>query len=174
MKYTPNSGYIFYMISKNYFWGCAVLGMHDAIVSTTGLVVGLVFADAHQYVILLTGVIAAVAAGLSMTASEYLANRAADTSDIALRCGIATGVSYVFTAAMILMPFVFVTNSFVAMGLSYFVAVSIIFFFNYVKSRLSHTKFWPSFLEMFFICFGVTLVAFLIGEGAKLFLGIEI
>ena len=98
------------MVFKNYFWGSAVLGMHDAIVSTVGLVVGLVFADATQYAILLTGIIAAVAAGLSMTASEYLSARAAGNSDIAIKCGIATGAMYLFTAAMVLMPFLFVKN----------------------------------------------------------------
>lgn len=121
------------MKMKNCFWGCAVLGMHDAIVSTIGLVVGLVSADATQYVILLTGVIAAVAAGLSMTASEYLATRADGRLDVARYCGAATGVAYIFTAAMVLMPFVFIANSVLAMLLSYFVAIAIIFFFNYVK-----------------------------------------
>ena len=159
---------------KNYFWGCAVLGMHDAIVSTIGLIVGLVSASANQHVILLTGVIAAVAAGLSMTASEYLATRADGKSDVARHCGLATGAAYVFTAAMVLMPFIFINNTIVAMLFSYFVAVSIIFFFNYVKSKLSRTAFWPHFTEMLIICIIVTFLAFLIGEGAKFLWGIEI
>lgn len=163
------------MMKNNYsFWGCAVLGMHDAIVSTTGLVVGLVFADAGQYTILLTGIIASVAAGLSMTASEYLANRASDNSDIALRCGLSTGASYLFTAGMLVVPFLFISNTYVAMVMTYVVAVSVIFFFNYVKSRLCHQKFWPKFIEMITICAIVTIAAFLIGEGAKLFFGIHI
>ena len=163
-----------YMKMKNYFWGCAVLGMHDAIVSTIGLVVGLVSADATQYVILLTGVIAAVAAGLSMTASEYLATRADGRLDVARYCGAATGVVYIFTAAMVLMPFVFIANSVLAMLLSYFVAIAIIFFFNYMKSKLSGERFWPHFTEMLIICVVVTLAAFLIGECAKVLWGIEI
>ena len=155
-----------YMKMKNYFWGCAVLGMHDAIVSTIGLVVGLVSADATQYVILLTGVIAAVAAGLSTRADGRL--------DVARYCGAATGVVYIFTAAMVLMPFVFIANSVLAMLLSYFVAIAIIFFFNYMKSKLSGERFWPHFTEMLIICVVVTLAAFLIGECAKVLWGIEI
>lgn len=159
---------------KNYFWGCAVLGMHDAIVSTIGLVVGLVSASATQHVILLTGVIAGVAAGLSMTASEYLATRVDGNIDVARHCGLATGAAYIFTTSMVLMPFVFISNTVVAMLASYFVAVSVIFFFNYVKSRLSRTRFWPHFIEMLTICAIVTFAAFLIGEGAKILWGIEI
>ena len=162
------------MAFKNYFWGSAVLGMHDAIVSTVGLVVGLVFADATQYAILLTGIIAAVAAGLSMTASEYLAARAGGNADIAIKCGIATGAMYLFTAAMVLMPFLFVKNSYFAMGLSYFVVISIIFFFNYVRARICREKFWPRFIEMLSICVIVTIAAFIIGECAKICFGIHI
>lgn len=148
--------------------------MHDAIVSTTGLVVGLVFASAHQYTILLTGIIASVAAGLSMSASEYLANKANGNADVAVKSGLATGCTYLFTASMILMPFLFIQNTFIALGMSYLVAVSVIFFFNYVKSRLCRDSFWPHFLEMLTVCVLVTLAAFFIGEGAKLFFGIEI
>ena len=156
------------------FWGCAVLGMHDAIVSTTGLVVGLVFAAAGQYAVLLTAIIASVAAALSMTASEYLATRADGDGEIAILRGIATGAAYMFTAGMVLCPFLFIKNSFVAMGMTYVVAISVIWFFNYVKSKLCHEKFWKNFIEMLCICAIVTTAAFLIGEGARIFFGVEI
>lgn len=162
------------MVNNYSFWGCAVLGMHDAIVSTTGLVVGLVFAAAGQYAILLTAIIASVAAGLSMTASEYLSVRAGDSQKAALRCGIATGAAYLCTAAMLALPFLFISNTFVALGMTYLTAVAIIFFFNFVKSKLSNTDFWKSFWEMLIICVCVTVAAFLIGETAKLFFNVKI
>ncbi|MBO7509355.1 MAG: VIT1/CCC1 transporter family protein [Alphaproteobacteria bacterium] len=163
------------MANNNYsFWGCAVLGMHDAIVSTTGLVVGLVFAAAGRYAILLTAIIASVAAGLSMTASEYLAVRAGGNARTAMRCGIATGAAYLFTAGMLVVPFLFITNTFVALAMTYITAVSVIFFFNFVKSHICHERFWPRFVEMISICAIVTFAAFIIGECAKLFFGVEI
>ena len=162
-------------MANNYsFWGCAVLGMHDAIVSTTGLVVGLVFADAGQYAVLLTAIIASVAAGLSMTASEYLARHADGLPKIALRCGIATGAAYLFTATLLALPFLCISNTFVALGMTYFTAVAIIFFFNFIKSKLSGTGFWKNFWEMLIICASVSIAAFLIGECAKLFFNVEI
>ena len=50
-----------------------VLGMHDALVSLTGMIGGLTFALAERRLIVLTAIIASVAAGLSMAASNYLA-----------------------------------------------------------------------------------------------------
>ena len=159
---------------KNYFWRSIILGMHDALVSTLGLITGLVFASAEHSVVVLTGVIASVAAGLSMAASEYLAARTNGDTDFAIWQGLATGAAYVFTAGMLLVPFIFIVNPFLALGMTYVVAISVIFFFNYVKSHLCHEDFWPRFFEMLTICGVVTVSAFLIGEAAKFFFGVEI
>ena len=162
------------MENQDSVWSSLVLGMHDALVSTLGLVVGLAFVAASQYVIILTGIIAATSAGLSMMASEYLSQRADGNMRGAMRRGIMTGVSYVFTAAMILVPFLFVSNIPTAVVMTYVMAVSIIFFFNYVKSKLNGQRFWSAFIEMALVCFIVTMASFIIGEGAKLFFGIQI
>ena len=155
-------------------WSSLVLGMHDALVSTLGLVVGLAFANATQYIIVLTGIIAAASAGLSMMASEYLSQKADGNMRGATKRGIMTGVAYVFTACMVLVPFLFISNMVVAVIMTYIVAISVIFFFNYVKSKLNGKRFWPAFFEMMLVCFVVTMASFIIGEAAKIFLGITI
>ena len=171
----PKWGYIFCMvIVEDSVWSSLVLGMHDALVSTLGLVVGLAFADATQYIIVLTGIIAASAAGLSMMASEYLSQKAGGNMRNAFRRGIMTGVAYVFTAAMLLVPFLFISNTVIGVLMTYVVATSIIFFFNYLKSKLNGQRFWPAFFEMMMVCFVVTMASFIIGEGAKLFFGVTI
>jgi len=162
------------MQTKDSFWSSLVLGMHDALVSTLGLVVGLAFADATQYVIVLTGTIAAVTAGLSMMASEYLSQKAGGNARGATVRGLMTGAAYVATAGMLLIPFVFTPNTIIATIMTYVVAVAIIFFFNFLKSKLNAQNFWPAFIEMLAVCFLVTFAAFLIGEGAKVFFGVEI
>ena len=111
------------MRTENFFWGSIVLGMHDALVSTLGLIAGLVFANAGRYVIILTGIIACVAAALSMAASEYLAQKANGNIGDALPRGLATGATYISTAVLLLLPFVFIGNTFIAMGMMYVVAV---------------------------------------------------
>lgn len=155
-------------------WASLVLGMHDALVSTLGLITGLVFANATQYIIVLTGLIAAASAGLSMTASEYLSQKAGGNSRTALWRGIMTGVAYMFSALMLLVPFIFIENSFIAITMTFVVGVSIIFMFNYLRSVLMGVRLWPSFIEMLIICAIVTFVAFAIGECAKIFFGIVI
>ena len=66
------------MMRKNNFnsAGAIVLGMHDALVSLTGLIAGLAVAMADRYAIILTAIIASITASLSMAASNYLAVRA--------------------------------------------------------------------------------------------------
>lgn len=168
-------GYILYVMKvEDYVWSSLVLGMHDALVSTLGLVVGLSFADATQYIIVLTGLIASVAAGLSMMASEYLSQKAGGNMRGAFRRGIMTGAAYVFTAAMLLVPFLFISNTLIAVIMTYVVATSIIFFFNYLKSKLNGQRFWAAFFEMMMVCFVVTMASFIIGEGAKVLFGIVI
>lgn len=171
----PIWGYIFCVMKiENSVWSSLVLGMHDALVSTLGLIVGLAFADATQYIIVLTGLIASVAAGLSMMASEYLSQKAGGNMRGAAVRGVMTGAAYVFTAAMLLMPFLFISNMVVGVIMTYVVATSIIFFFNYLKSKLNGQRFWPAFFEMMMVCFVVTLASFIIGECAKIFFGIVI
>ncbi len=155
-------------------WSSLVLGMHDALVSTLGLVTGLAFADATQYIIILTGIIAAVSAGLSMTASEYLSQKAGGNSTTAMWRGVMTGIAYVFTSALLLVPFVLFRNPFVAVSATYIVGVAIIFGFNYLKSKMNAQKFLPAFIEMLVVCFVVTTVAFIIGESARVLFGISI
>ncbi len=151
-----------------------VLGMHDALVSTSGLIVGLVFAGADQYVTLLTGTIAAVAAAMSMTASQYLADKVDGNSGYALWHGLCTGGTYMFTAGMLLVPFLFIKNAKIALAMSTIVGISIIWFFNFIKSRIIGDSWWPRFLEMLVICSIVTCAAFIISECAKLCFGITI
>jgi len=155
-------------------WSSLVLGMHDALVSTLGLVTGLVFADANRYIIILTGIIAAVTAALSMMASEYLSQKAAGNTRSAMWRGIMTGIAYIVASGALLVPFVFEINSYAALFSTYIIGVFIIFIFNFLKSKMNYQKFWSAFTEMLVVCFVVTTVAFFIGESARILFGINI
>lgn len=169
---TPMLGVFFYwdikMSKQEPLWASLVLGMHDALVSTLGLITGLVFAATPQHIIVLTGLIAAVSAGLSMTASEYLSQKTDGNTRNAIWRGIMTGIAYIFSAFMLLVPFMFFKNSFINIVITYLVGALIIFIFNYLKSLLTGQRFWGHFAEMLIICTIVTTVAFLIGETAKM------
>ncbi|MCQ2599704.1 MAG: VIT1/CCC1 transporter family protein, partial [Alphaproteobacteria bacterium] len=93
--------------------GAMVLGMHDAIVSLTGLIIGLAFTSVSRIEIILTCIIASVTASLSMGASNYLAHRAEQNSH-ALRTAVYTGTTYFITCLLLILPFIFIYDRFLA------------------------------------------------------------
>lgn len=149
-----------------------VLGMHDALVSQTGIITGLTFALADTKLIIMTGIISAVADGLSMLASNYLAERERTQFKFAFIAGIYTGIAYLGTSALLMIPFFITDNASRALVASFAVAIIIIFLFNICMARGGTRNFWHRFFEMLCICVGVSIIAFLIGEAAKQFLGI--
>ena len=161
------------MVRKDKFnsAGAIVLGMHDALVSLTGLIAGLAVAMADRYVIILTAVIASVTASLSMGASNYLAVRT-DGGRRAFISALYTGVAYMATCAVLIVPFFVFENRAVEMVLMFAIAVAEIFGFNYYLGRVNHRPYMRKFLEMLGGCAGVSVIAFLIGLGANKYLGV--
>ena len=161
------------MAHKNNFRsaGAIVLGMHDALVSLTGLIAGLAVAMADRYVIILTAVIASITASLSMGASNYLAVRA-DGGRRAFISALYTGVAYMATCAVLIVPFFVFENRVVEMAVMFAIAVAEIFGFNYYLGRMRQRPYMRNFLEMLGVCMGVSIVAFLIGLCANKCFGI--
>ena len=161
------------MVRKDKFnsAGAIVLGMHDALVSLTGLIAGLAVAMADRYVIILTAVIASVTASLSMGASNYLAVRT-DGGRRAFISALYIGVAYMATCAVLIVPFFVFENRAVEMVLMFTIAVAEIFGFNYYLGRVNHRPYMRKFLEMLGVCAGVSVIAFLIGLGANKYLGV--
>ena len=161
------------MTHKNNFRsaGAIVLGMHDALVSLTGLIAGLAVAMADRYVIILTAVIASVTASLSMGASNYLAVRT-DGGRRAFISALYTGVAYMATCAVLIVPFFVFENRVVEMAVMFAIAVAEIFGFNYYLGRMRRRPYMRNFLEMLGVCMGVSIVAFLIGLCANKCFGI--
>ncbi len=150
------------------YTGDMVLGLHDALVSLTGLIAGLAFTLADRYSIIMSAIVASVAASLSMAASNYLAARArGDERRCAIGSGVYTGAAYVATCVFLILPFFFVWDLASALIATFLIAIAIIFLFNLYVARRTGRKFWGCFLEMLGICAGVSIIAFLIGEGAK-------
>lgn len=153
--------------------GAIVLGMHDALVSQTGIIAGLAFALTNRYLIIMTGIISAVAAGLSMAASNYLAHKTND-NDQAVAAGVVTGLVYLGTSFLLIMPFFMTQNVRAAMASAFIIAIIIIFICNWGICRANRTNFWRHSIEMLIICACVSLAAFIIGEWARYFIGISI
>lgn len=155
------------------FTGALVLGMHDALVEISGIIAGLAFAFTDRKVIIMTAAIAAVAASLSMAAANFQAQRAENNPN-SLRAALYTGIMYMVTSAILILPFAVVPNRFWALGLMAIFAVLIIFGFNCSIGVITKRPFIPRFLEMLTICIGVSVASFIIGMAAKYFMGITI
>lgn len=153
--------------------GATVLGMHDALVSLTGLIAGIAFTMPHRRDIVLTAIIASITAGLSMAASNYLAEKAAGNRT-ALTAGMYTGVAYIATCVVLIIPFLFIRSRGAALFMIFALAVFIIFAFNFGAGRAGGRAWWHRAFEMLGVCAGVSVAAFIIGQIAKYCLGLNI
>ncbi len=150
-----------------------VLGMHDALVSLTGMIGGLTFALADRRMIILSAVIASVAAGLSMGASCYLAEKT-NENPYAWRAGAITGASYLGTCAFLILPFLVVPNTHTALIMSFIMAVLVILGCNWCIGHVRGRRWGKHAIEMLVICAGVSIISFLIGVVAQHALGVMI
>ena len=149
--------------------GPIILGMHDAIVSLTGLIAGLGIAFTDTNVIILSCIISSITASLSMGAANYLAVKATNKS-CAIRAAFYTGAAYMITCILLVLPLLIFYNKNIAFLFVFIITILIIYLFNMIFYW--HNSFYKHFYEMLGICSGVSIVSFLIGECAKIFLGI--
>lgn len=154
--------------------GSIVLGLNDALVELTGALAGLTLALQDVKLIALSGLITGIAASMSMAASEYLSTRSEDTSKHPIRAAIYTGIAYIITVALLVLPYLLFENYIVDLIITLTIAVVIIAVFNYYISIAKGESFRARFLEMAGLSLGVALFSFVIGYFIRQWLGIEI
>lgn len=155
--------------------GSMVLGLNDALVELTGTIAGMTFALMNTRLVALSGIITGVSATLSMAASNYLAERAAGNKN-ALKSSLYTGVAYLVTVFIMVLPFLFFGNSMYIAALVTMLTcvILIILVFNYYISVAKSTPFLKRFAEMAIISLSVAAISFVIGLLAKSLLGIDV
>lgn len=154
--------------------GSVVLGLNDALVELTGALAGLTLALQDTKLIALSGLITGIAASLSMAASEYLSTRSEDTQKHPVRAAIYTGVAYVFTVALLILPYLLFKNYLLDLAISLTTAVVIIAVFNYYISIAKDEPFRKRFLEMAGLSLGVAAISFGIGYLIRIWLGLGV
>ncbi len=155
--------------------GAMVLGLNDALVELTGTIAGLTFVLMNTTLIALAGIITGIAATLSMAASNYLAERA-DGNPKALKASFYTGIAYLITVVLLVLPYLLAPAHMYLQALSCMIGIAIltIFLFNYYIATVRSERFMPRFIEMASISLSVALISFLIGLLAKLFFNIDV
>jgi len=149
--------------------GSIILGIHDAIVSLTGLIAGLFFAVTDKNIIVLSCIIASVSASLSMGAANYLAVKTTDKKS-ALYAALFTSGAYMLTCFLLILPFFMFSQTFLTVLSIFITVIFIIFLFNFFA--YNKKDFFKNFIEMLVICAIVSFIAFLLGNCSRYFLGI--
>jgi len=157
-----------------HYVGSIVLGLNDALVELTGAIAGVTFALADTKLVAMTGIVTGIAATLSMAASNYLAQRADGSSD-ALKSSAYTGVAYLITVVLLVLPYLLLPRNMYlqAFIMMIVIVLLIIAAFNYYIAVTKSERFWPRFAEMATISLSVAVLSFLIGIIAKNVLGIS-
>lgn len=154
--------------------GSVVLGLNDALVELTGALAGLSLAFQNSNLIALSGLITGISASLSMAASEYLSQRAEGQSGDALKSAIYTGIAYIFTVTILVLPYLLFDNYLLCLGLTLMAAIAVIAVFNFYLAIARDLDFRRRFLEMAAISLGVAVFSFGVGYLIRQFFGVDI
>lgn len=157
-----------------HYIGAMVLGLNDALVELTGAIAGVTFALANTRLVALTGIITGVSATFSMAASNYLAERA-DNNPKALKSSIYTGVAYLITVVLLVLPYLLLPTNMYALAFAIMLVtvILIIMFFNFYISVAKEEPFLKNFATMAIISLSVAVISYIIGVLAKNLLGID-
>ncbi len=153
--------------------GSIVLGLNDALVELTGALAGFTLALGETKTISLAGLVTGISAAFSMAASDYLSSKA-EQDPRAAKSAIYTGLAYLITVILLITPFLLIDNKFICLGLTLFIAICIIFLFNYYLAIAKDLNFKHRFFEMAFISLGVAAFSFFVGWILKKLLGVDI
>lgn len=157
------------------YMGSVVLGLNDALVEFTGSLAGFTFALQDTRIIAMAGLIMGIAASLSMAASEYLSQRSEGGNDGTdpLKASVYTGVAYIITVFLLVLPFLLLENPYSALVLTLAEAVFVIFIFTFYLSVAKDLSFRQRFFEMAAISLGIAAISFAIGMVIRVFLGVN-
>jgi VIT1/CCC1 family predicted Fe2+/Mn2+ transporter len=154
--------------------GSVVLGLNDALVEFTGTLAGLTFAIQNTQIIAVAGLIMGIAASLSMAASEYLSQRSDGGSTDPFKASLYTGLTYVITVALLILPFLLLSNPYLALFFTLGGAVAVIFIFTFYISVAKDLPFFRRFGEMLAISLGIAAISFVLGLVIRVFFNISV
>jgi len=154
--------------------GSVVLGLNDALVEFTGTLAGLTFAIQNSQVIAVAGLITGVAASLSMGASEYLSRKSDGGPGSPVKASLYTGSTYIITVFLLVLPYLILSNPYVALPITLTAALCVIFLFTFYISVAKDLPFWRRFVEMAVISMGIAAISFVIGLAIRALLHVDV
>ena len=143
-----------------------ILGLNDALIELTGALIGFTLALAATHMVAVVGLITGIAASLSMASASYLSSKEAGHGN-PITAGLVTGCSYIVTTLLLIFPYFFIDNPYIALCITICIVVAIIAFFNFYTAVTKSMSFKKRFTEMFLISLVVGAVNFGIGVVIK-------
>jgi predicted membrane protein (TIGR00267 family) len=155
-----------------------IFGLEDGLVSTLGVVTGIVSGTSSRKVVLLSGLIVIIVESLSMAAGTYLSNKA-ERDQMRLKRRKVSGskpvfaavvmfFAYMFGGAVPVAPYLFVS---LETGLFYSVLSTalVLFGLGFFKGVVTKTPRIKSGVEMAVVAMSAALVGYLVGViGARI------
>jgi vacuolar iron transporter family protein len=150
-----------------------VLGLADAVVEISGIHAGSLGIYNRTELAGLAGVVAGMAASIAMASAAY-AQAKQGFEGSAKWSAIYTGVSYMFTAIFLALPYFLTVNMYTALGASLIVGVALVAMMTYYDTVISARKFKRQFAEIAGIILAATLALYIAGTLIRQILGIVI
>lgn len=154
--------------------GSTIRGLNDALVELTGALAGFTLALQDSRLIAMAGLITGIAASMSMGGTEYLAKRYEKSDQHPIKSGIYTGLAYIFTVVLLILPYILLGNIYISLGIMIVIAIVIIIIFSFYISVAKDLSFWKRFLEMAGLSLGIAALSFVIGYIARQILGVDL
>ncbi len=155
------------------FIGSIVLGLSDALIELTGALTGLSLALYNTLIVGLAALITGIAASMSMAVSEYLSKRSEGDVN-AVKGALYTGMAYIITVLLIVMPFFLGLNIYLSLASSLIIASLIIAALTFYTSVVREITWKREFMEMLVLTMGVAFISFSIGYFIRLYFNIEV
>ena len=154
--------------------GSIVLGLNDALVEIAGTLAGLTIAFQNARLIAAVGAIFGIAGAMSMSASEYLSKKSEGSEVTALGASVYTGIAYVTTLVLLVLPYVVFPSKYVALAVMLVTGLLIILGYNFYLSVAKELPFWRRFLETAALSMGVSFLSFGVGHLIRAVFGIDV
>ncbi|MDW8034279.1 MAG: VIT1/CCC1 transporter family protein [Nitrososphaerota archaeon] len=156
------------------YMGSLVLGINDVLVELSGALAGLSLTLQNNKLVGITGLITGIAASLSMSASEYLSQKAERTGINPFKAALHTGIAYILTVILLATPYLIFSDYHIALTVMLISTILIISVLTFFISTVKDIPFKKTFLEMLLISIGVAAISFVIGWLMRIAFNIEV
>ena len=164
------------LINENFlnYLRSIVLGANDAMVSTVGTAAGLSVALSSSRLIGMSTLISGATAALSMSASEYLSSLSEKTKRKPVVAGVITGGTYVLIVLILLIPYFFLDQYYIALFITLGIAAFVITLLSFYISIVQQISFKKRLFQNIILSFGIALISFGIGYFINKFFGLGV